>query len=549
MYNEAKARLVDALLEQQYDFDDILRAIDESADEQEVFDKLKQMKENPSGIPEHKTEKSNSTEEYKIISKNVEERDEHKIEESRFSRAGDSQTVQKPPTSSIGFKVGKSELNPFIPGNKELPGPKQLKFNHQLKVLKQFKPKLNYFTEIHPQFQAILLKDESKQPEEKKNEEIPISSHIPKSILKPYSHASQIQSKDDIISHLQSLGTSFETAKEVASFTDTLEEAALNLGIIIPTDYFSSSTNPSIGQKQVKFNEPEENDPLPPEVDTAYNRLLSPYKINITDNFELFLDYSFESESSLDSAGTKRINQELEAMRKSLPCDSTASVFCLVFGSNMSKIRCLISGIADSPYAHGLYLFDVFLPSTYPNSPPQVFFRTTGNYSFRFNPNLYMNGKICLSIINTWQGNTDEMWNPRNSSLMQVFLSIQSLVMDKYVIQKEPGFEKLEVDSPENVLYRYEAMYGNIKYAILDHIRNPIRGFEEVIRLHFSSKKKEILDTVNELVENSKGYIPPPGLKSQNPTLYARFQAENVHEIFTALYYELNEALALPNFN
>lgn len=38
----------------------------------------------------------------------------------------------------------------------------------------------------------------------------------------------------------------------------------------------------------------------------------------------------------------------------------------------------------------------------------------------RFNPNLYNDGKVCLSVLNTWHGRPEERWNPETSSLLQV---------------------------------------------------------------------------------------------------------------------------------
>jgi hypothetical protein len=34
----------------------------------------------------------------------------------------------------------------------------------------------------------------------------------------------------------------------------------------------------------------------------------------------------------------------------------------------------------------------------------------------RFNPNLYINGKVCLSLLGTWSGPS---WNPKTSTLLQ----------------------------------------------------------------------------------------------------------------------------------
>ena len=40
----------------------------------------------------------------------------------------------------------------------------------------------------------------------------------------------------------------------------------------------------------------------------------------------------------------------------------------------------------------------------YPEVPPKVQLITTGMGAVRFNPNLYNCGKVCLSLLGTWQG-------------------------------------------------------------------------------------------------------------------------------------------------
>jgi ubiquitin-protein ligase len=67
-------------------------------------------------------------------------------------------------------------------------------------------------------------------------------------------------------------------------------------------------------------------------------------------------------------------------------------------------LKVLISGSDGTPYANGLFEFDVFFPTNYPLSPPKLSFLTTGGGTVRFNPNLYQDGKICLSILGTWEG-------------------------------------------------------------------------------------------------------------------------------------------------
>ncbi len=87
----------------------------------------------------------------------------------------------------------------------------------------------------------------------------------------------------------------------------------------------------------------------------------------------------------------------------------------------------LITGPRGTPYANGCFEFDVYFPPDYPQSPPLVHLLTTGNGTVRFNPNLYNDGKVCLSILNTWHGRPEEKWNPQHSTLLQVIFSFINL--------------------------------------------------------------------------------------------------------------------------
>ena len=112
--------------------------------------------------------------------------------------------------------------------------------------------------------------------------------------------------------------------------------------------------------------------------------------------------------------------------------------------SDLCSFSALIGGNEDTPYAFGLYLFSLkipgeifhsssssslslslfkFLPSSsssssfcfpfqltrpfcadrYPFEPPKVLILTVDGRT-RINPNLYANGKVCLSILGTWSG-------------------------------------------------------------------------------------------------------------------------------------------------
>ena len=63
------------------------------------------------------------------------------------------------------------------------------------------------------------------------------------------------------------------------------------------------------------------------------------------------------------------------------------------------QVNILITGPFDTPYEGGFFHFYLRFPPTYPHDPPRVKFMTTGDGRVRFNPNLYRNGKVCLSIL------------------------------------------------------------------------------------------------------------------------------------------------------
>jgi ubiquitin-protein ligase len=262
----------------------------------------------------------------------------------------------------------------------------------------------------------------------------------------------------------------------------------------------SNSTQP------VLLRSASSSDPSPPESTSKYYTILNPIKIN-TLPFGVEINHKLASSlgsSDMTPQKAARFSKELSVISKHLPCEAEGSAFVIIDENRMDLMQALISGTLETPYAHGLYLFDIAFPSSYPQDPPKMNIRTTGNGAVRFNPNLYSDGYICLSIINTWGGNPEEMWNPSHSNLLQVLLSIQSLVMDDEVINKEPGYEAIHKTSDLNQSYCNIVKYNNMKYAMLETIKHPPKGFEEVIIRHFSLKRQEIMTTVEAWLDESR---------------------------------------------
>lgn len=68
--------------------------------------------------------------------------------------------------------------------------------------------------------------------------------------------------------------------------------------------------------------------------------------------------------------------------------------------------------------------------------------------------------------------------------------------MSNEVYFNEPGHEH-EIGTPHgeklNRGYSNIVKYGNAKYAILEQLRNPAKGFEDAIKASFFLKKEKIL--------------------------------------------------------
>lgn len=83
----------------------------------------------------------------------------------------------------------------------------------------------------------------------------------------------------------------------------------------------------------------------------------------------------------------------------------------------MDILRAIIFGAEGTPYAHGAFIFDIFVPDEYPSVPPKIALISTKGGQIRFGPNLYESGSVCLSLIGTWRGDSAESWNPATSNL------------------------------------------------------------------------------------------------------------------------------------
>jgi len=246
--------------------------------------------------------------------------------------------------------------------------------------------------------------------------------------------------------------------------------------------------------------------PLP----QAYKALLRDLRFGYTNmrddkgKYKHFYHAQAEQEKSASQNKLIRLAQELADLSNALPDDYTNAIFLRVDEQRIDYMKAIIMGASGTPYAHGAFEYDIYCPANYPNESPKMNLTTTGSGAVRFNPNLYHDGKVCLSLLGTWRGTATENWDAKFSTILQVLMSTQAIVMSEEVYFNEPGFEG-EIGKPEgerkNEAYCNIVRYCNIKFAMLGQLKNPPKGFEQVIKRHFYIKKPEILKEVHKWIE------------------------------------------------
>jgi ubiquitin-conjugating enzyme E2 Z len=159
---------------------------------------------------------------------------------------------------------------------------------------------------------------------------------------------------------------------------------------------------------------------------------------------------------------------------------------------DLLKGQALIIGPGETPYSDGFYLFDISYPYDYPHRPPTVKFCTNDGVT-RMNPNLYMSGKVCVSILNTWRG---EAWTGCQT-ISTMLLALVSLLNSEPLLN-EPGITS---DNPDFATYNSIIQYKNVETAIhmvltSSSLRKHYQCFVNTMESHFIRKYDDIIRSV-----------------------------------------------------
>ncbi|KAL2008364.1 hypothetical protein VTN00DRAFT_8346 [Thermoascus crustaceus] len=180
----------------------------------------------------------------------------------------------------------------------------------------------------------------------------------------------------------------------------------------------------------------------------------------------------------------RRIRKEYQILESSLP----QGIYARTWESRIDLLRVVIIGPQGTPYEHAPFVIDLHFDENFPNLPPATFFHSWTNGMGRINPNMYEDGKICLSILGTWPPkNPDENWNPSRSTVLQILVSIMGLVLVKDPFYNEAGFEAFasEGDSRIESTQYTEKAFVMTRSFIKHALENSIPSFEDVLVWHY----------------------------------------------------------------
>lgn len=181
----------------------------------------------------------------------------------------------------------------------------------------------------------------------------------------------------------------------------------------------------------------------------------------------------------------KRAVADAKELQSALYKDS--GIFYAMEDTNVMYGRACIFGPKDTPYEDCPMLYNFEISDMFPFDPPKVTFITSDGHT-RFHPNMYREGKVCLSILGTWQG---EKW----SSVMRlstILVTLQSL-MDTNPLKHEPGYAS--TNTTVHTLYA-----KCIEYRCIAYILNYIEHYTNygIVSQELQPFKEEMIDRIPE---------------------------------------------------
>ncbi|XP_026747607.1 (E3-independent) E2 ubiquitin-conjugating enzyme [Trichoplusia ni] len=173
------------------------------------------------------------------------------------------------------------------------------------------------------------------------------------------------------------------------------------------------------------------------------------------------------------------VKREIKLLKSDLP----PGVWVRGYEDRIDLLSVMIAGPTKTPYEGGLFVFDVQLGGEYPRAPPLCHYHSY--CTDRLNPNLYEDGKVCVSLLGTWSGRGVEVWG-KDSSLLQVIVSLQGLILNAEPYFNEAGYEKQKgtQQGKENSRMYNEMVLLKLVQSMTKMATRPPEPFREEILAH-----------------------------------------------------------------
>ncbi|KAK9389824.1 hypothetical protein V1515DRAFT_591959 [Lipomyces mesembrius] len=258
------------------------------------------------------------------------------------------------------------------------------------------------------------------------------------------------------------------------------------------------------------------NVPVPPPI-ARQESAVSEQTISLDPAQFLILDIDPDGSHHFASRSPSRLNhRRIARERKILSSSLPEGIYVRSYTNRLDLFRALIVGPRGTPYEMAPFMFDIHVTPNFPADPPDCFFHSWNtNGVGRVNPNLYEDGKICLSLLGTWPGEQiSEKWNPETSSILQLLVSLQSLVLNNMPYYNEAGYDAVQGTGTAAVnaeLYS-ERTFVLARGFVLFAVQNYIPEFDRVVKYLYFEKRylKCVVEWAREVIANSEGDTSSP---------------------------------------
>ncbi|KAH8385652.1 hypothetical protein KR200_005318 [Drosophila serrata] len=184
----------------------------------------------------------------------------------------------------------------------------------------------------------------------------------------------------------------------------------------------------------------------------------------------------------------RAVQREYRMLQASLP----PGVVVRAYEDRMDLMSVMMVGPKRTPYQNALFFFDFQMGRDYPKNPPVCHYLSY--CTERLNPNLYEEGKVCVSLLGTWSGRDTEVWSP-SSTMLQVLVSIQGLILVDEPYYNEAGYEKqrgTQLGNENSRVYNEMAII-KIARSTVKQLKNPPPIFRNELIEHFKEFGGELV--------------------------------------------------------